>query len=251
MSSLLFFKRVFLNKDYWLSVMAALLLLLCSVIYTDSLTGEKYTFISLFYDETVQEQLKYGLISMSNILLGYDKGYLWMFCPIIVGIPCVMSRKTERLVLFRTGKNKYFLSKYFSNLFAGGLIMLMAYVIYALVAMNMVEESIWNIYLVKKLLSVFCWGVVSAVPSIILSEFVRNKYLILCIPFVINYFVNMFIGRIIPPEILKYMSPNSYQILFLNENELIVSNVVIMAALIVACAVIKKLSMERRCDCGQ
>lgn len=251
MSNILFFKRIFYSKIYWLSVMAAILILLCSIVYIDMSTGEKYTFISLFYDETSKEALQFGQISIKNILLGYDQSYLWMFCPIIVGIPCVRLKKTERFVLFRTGKNKYFISKYFSNLLASGAILFIAYLIYVLLSMTLVEENIWDLELAKKILSVFCWGVISAIPSNLLSEFVENKYLILCIPFVINYFMHSFVTRIIPYEIWKFISPRNYQILFLNEKKIAVAGVIILFALIVVCAVIKKLSMERRCDCGQ
>ena len=130
MSSVLFLKRIFTSKTYWLSVMAAILLLLCSIIYIDPLTGEKYTFVSLFNNATVKEALESGSISMSSIVLGYDTSYLWMFCPIIVGIPCVIVNKTERFVLFRTNKNKYLFSKYLSILFSSGLIILLAYIVF-------------------------------------------------------------------------------------------------------------------------
>lgn len=251
MSSILFIKRVFCNKIFWLSVMAALLLLMCSNVHKDLFTGETYTFASLFYDDAAKEALQSGQISIKGILMGYDTSYLWMFCPIIVSIPCVMTKKTERFFMFRAGKNKYLLSKYFVNLFAGGVIMLGAYLLYALLGMALVKENIWDIYITKKMLSVFCWGIYSAVPGVLLSEFVNNKYLILCIPFVLNYFMYSFIANIVPYKIMEHISPSAYQILFLNENKMIVSGVAILLVLIVVCAFVKKLIMERRCDCGQ
>lgn len=251
MSNLLFVKRIFSDKIYWLSVMAAIFLLLCSIVYRDPLTGEKYTFISLFYDETVREVLENGGISMNNILLGYDSGYLWMFCPIIAGIPCVLTKKTERFVLFRTSKNTYFLSKYVSNLLTSGAILLIAYLVYMTLAMILMNENLWTMSLGKKLLSVCCWGVMSAIPSIVLSEFVKNKYLILCIPFVLNYFMDIFLGNIVPYQIWQYISPMTYQSLFLYDQKMIASCSAIMVTMILLCGALKKLIMERRCDCGQ
>lgn len=251
MSSILFFKRIFTNKIYWLTVLAAFFLLLCSIIYKDNLSGKTYMFISLFYDKDVQEALEFGRISMHNILLGYDRGYLWMFCPIIVGVCCVMTKKTERFVLFRMSKNKYIYTKYFSNLVAGGVILLTAYLLYMSVCMILVKENIWNMNLLRKLLSVFLWGVINTIPGIILSEFIENKWLILCIPFVVNYFMHIFAGQIIPYQIWKYISPYNYQIMFLNNGKMIISGIVISVCIVIMGEVFRKIMLERRCDCGQ
>ena len=251
MSNGLFLKRIFSNKIYWLSVVAAIFLLLCSIVYTDPYSGAQYTFLSLFYEEVVQNALQSGMISVDAILLGYDSGYLWMFCPIIVGIPCVLIQKTERFVLFRTSKNQYLISKYASNLLASGTILLVAYLVYMLLTMIVMQENIWDMNLCKKLLSVFCWGVMCAIPSIILSEFVHNKYMILCIPFALNYFVSMFLGSVIPMEIWQYLSPWTYQILFLYDEKTILFCSINMIVFLLLCGLLKKLVMERRCDCGQ
>lgn len=251
MISILFFKRVISNKIFGLSVMAALLLLVCSIVYTDDFTGETYTFLSLFYDKVSQEALKNGQISLSRIFMGYDTSYLWMFSPIIVGVPCVLTKKIERFVLFRSSKNQYYLAKYFTNLFLGGSILLLAYLEFLFLVMILEPEFVWSMYLVRKLLSVFCWGVLSAVSSIVLSEFIENKYLILCVPFVLNYFMCMFLGNIIPNEVYEYISPYTYQILFLYDNQKIFACSAILLGMIAACAFVIKISFERRCDCGQ
>ena len=251
MSSILFLKRIFKSKAYWLSVMAALLLLLCSVVYTDVRSGEQYVFISLAYDDAVIDAFSEGLFSLENILFGYDASYFWMFCPIIVGIPGILTKKTERFVLFRTNKNRYLLSKYFSNLFASGSIVALAYVIFSILILLVAKENIWNLMLLKKIMSVFCWGVFSSIPSMLLVEIVENKYLILCIPFVINYFLYMFCSSIVPYQIWSYISPNNFQILFFQDERIMIFDIAILSALILICAILKKLSLERRCDCGQ
>lgn len=91
--------------------MAALVLLLCCTIYINPENGQKYLFISAFYDNFIIERL--GIIDLKSIFLGYDKGYLWMFASIIVNFPCLINQKTERFLIFRTGKTdifwKYFL----------------------------------------------------------------------------------------------------------------------------------------------
>ena len=251
MSSILFLKRIFTNRIYWLSVMAAILLLLCSTVYKEPLTGKEYIFFSAFYEPVVKEAIENGMISISSIITGFDTSYLWMFCPIIVGIPCVIINRTERFIMFRTSKKRYIFSKYFSNLLASGLIMPMAYIVFGCLGLIVTDESICNELFIKKVLSVFCLGVISTLPSIVQSEFVRNKYLILCIPFVFNYFMYIFLGNIIPYEVGKYIYPSTYQILFLYEKEMVIPCVAIIIVMVGVCGLLKKYMMERRCDCGQ
>ena len=247
----MFFKRIFSNKIYWLSVLAAVLLLMCSVVYVDYMSGTEYMLISLLYDDVAQEALSSGMVSMVNIILGYDNSYMWMFCPIIVGMPCIITNRTERFVLVRTSKNNYILSKYLTNIFSGGCILVLAYILFIAISLIITKENIGNEYIIRKLLSVYCWGMLSALPSIILSEFVHNKYLILCIPFVINYFMIFFVGNILPYDIAKYVTPTTYQIIFLDDKETMIYGSCILIILIVMCAFLKKIVLERRCDCGQ
>lgn len=234
----LFFKRVLKNKIYWLAVLSALVLLLCSVIYTEPTSGEQFTFLTLFYNEDMQNRLQYGGISIRDILMGYGAAnYLGMFTPIIVGIPCVLNQKTERFMLFRGSKNGYFLSKYISNLVLGGGILVVAHLLFALVGIRLAQEQIWDIYMAQRFWDVFCDGVLNAIPGILLAEFIRNKYMILCIPFVWSYFFNMFVISLIPYELRQYILPDE--------------NLILFAVTILACGILIKFNVERRCDCGQ
>ena len=250
MSSIFFLKRIFFNKAFWLAVAAASLLLFCSIVYTDIESGQQYLFISMFYDKVSIEALELGMISLGGVFWGYDTSYLWMFCPIIAGIPCVIVKKTERFALFRTSKNKYFLSKYFSTIISGGAILFFAYLIFGLVCNGMSKESILNIFFIKKLLSVFVWGTTASIPATILCEFVRSKYLILCIPFVINYFLNIFLYKFIPDGIREYVMPDSFIMLFLKEDRVIKGCLIYTVIIVFSCALIKKIIAERRCDLG-
>ena len=246
----LFLRRVYKNKIYWLAVLSAFVLLLCSVIYTEPTTGESFTYLSLFYNEDMQSRMTYGAISLKGIFLGYNlNNYLWMFAPIIVGVPCVLNQRTERFVLFRGSKNRYFLSKYVSNLVLGGTILVLAQVIFILTGTVLVQyltvikqlditpEPFWDSYMAQCLWDIFCDGVVYTIPGILLAEFIRNKYLILCIPFVWSYFVNMFLMSWIPLEIRQMILPEENPIMF--------------AVVLVACGIFIKAVAERRCDCGQ
>lgn len=249
MSKVIFLKRIFMNKAFWLSILTALILLCSSIIYTDLHSGKTFMFIEFFFDSSLKELINYD-ISLEQIVLQCDTGYLWMFCPIIVGIPCILNKRNERFVMFRMGKNKYIFLKYLSNLVVSGIVVTVAYFIYAILAMLLFNTSMWNVLLLKKLLSVFCWGIYCVLPAIVLSEFSKNKYLILCIPFVINYFMFMFVGKFLPTNIYECVNPGKFQILFLCENNTIINCLVYLFTLLMLCGVIKKILIERRCDCG-
>lgn len=246
----LFIRRVWKNKIYWLAVLSAVVLLLCSVIYTEPTTGESFTYLSLFYNEDMQRCLAYGAVSLKGIFLGYNlNNYLWMFAPIIVGIPCVLNQRTERFVLFRGSKNGYFLSKYVSNLVLGGAILVLAQVIFIFSGMGLVQyliyvkqmditpEPFWDSYMVQRIWDIFCEGMLNAIPGIFLAEFIRNKYLILCVPFVWSYLMNMFVLNWIPLEVRQLIMPKE--------------NPLVYAAVLLACGILIKVVAERRCDCGQ
>ena len=179
-------------------MLTALLLLFCSTVYKDIRTGREYMFFEMFYDEVAKRALNEGDISIVQILLSEGRSYLWMFCPIIVGVPSIILGKVERLVMFRTSKNKYCFSKYISNLFLSGMILVIAYLLFSVCCAAIANVNCFDIYFVNKLVSVFFWGIYCAIPSIVISEFVENKYLILCIPFVINYFMCTFLGNVLP-----------------------------------------------------
>lgn len=247
---IVFLKRIFTNKMYWVAVFAALSLLLCSNIYCDTLTGKQYVFASLFYDENIREIFNDSGMSLKNIFLGCDGGYLHMFCPIIVGIPCILIKKTERLLMFRIGRNRYIISKFFSSLFASGLIVTIAYIIYICLGMIIVKGNMWDILLIKKVISVFIWGMYNSILAMVLAEFVENKYLILCIPFVLVYFYTMFFIKIIPYKIYEVISPSTYQNILLSDNKFAYIELLTIAGLIFLCIIIKKIMLERRCDCG-
>ncbi len=236
---------------YWLAVLVTVALLLCSIVYTDNLTGHKYTFASLFYDRVAMTALENGEISIYNILLGYDTSYLWMFCPIIVGIACVLTGRTERFVLFRMSKLKYVFTRYISNLVASGFIVVIAYFVYMTLGMVLAGESMWDMYLARKLLSVFVWGIINSIVGLVLMEFVHNKYLILCIPFVINYFMNMFTWDMLPYTLRSVILTSNYQLIFLYDGKTIIYSMIFLGTVIVACGVLKGIVIERRCDCGQ
>lgn len=251
MSKMIYIKRTVLNKKYWLSSLAALVLLLCCTLYINPENGQKYLFISAFYNKDIIERIHLGAIDLKSIFLGYDSGYLWMFASIIVNFPCLINQKTERFLIFRTGKNRYIFGKYFSNLILSGFMMTISYFIFLIICMILVKENLFDIYAFKKLVSVFLWGMYMAIPGLILSEYIRNKYLILCIPFVINYFMCTFITKIVKYDIHKFFAPDSFQILLLTENKQIIVSSIILTVLIIIGVVNRKILFERRLDCGQ
>ena len=209
-----------------------------------------FTYLSLFYSEDMQNCLTYGAISLKGIFLGYNlNNYLWMFAPIIVGISCVLNQRTERFVLFRGSKNGYFLYKYVSNLVLGGAILVLAQVIFVFSGvglmqyltyvkqMDIIPEPFWDSYMAQYLWDIFCNGVLNTIPGILLAEFIHNKYLILCVPFVWSYLMNMFVLSWIPLEVRQMIMPEE--------------NPLVFVAVLLACGILIKIVAERRCDCGQ
>lgn len=231
--------------------MAAIVLLFCSQIYLDKESGKTYIFATLFWDAKVKEWVRCGEISLYSVFIGSDTSYLWMFGPIIVGIPCILTKKTERLLMFRYGKNKYCFGKMISNLVMAGLIALLSYITFGIILMISSHEWFIDSIVLKKIGSEFIWGIYIAIPSLLLIEFVKNKYVIICLSFVINYFYIIFLGPLLPKLIDNFLNPQTYQILLSYDTETIIKKMFFLIIIILGCAILKRKEMDRRCDCGQ
>jgi hypothetical protein len=169
-------------------------------------------------------------------------GYASMFMPIIAAFPFIIpfcSERTSGLMRFtitRTGKYRYYFSKFFTAFLCGGFAVMLGLLIYGLavriifIPLNEYEISAgdmdWiftngksELYMVCQIfLSAFLYGAVSAMPAFFLSSICKNPYLITCIPFMIAYMqqtaVQKFISNAIVAE--KYDIANRLNDFFPN-----------------------------------
>lgn len=192
----------------------------CAVILTTMLcfTANVYRDISIDKNYSVYE----ALLTIDNRIIqnNYDfasisvfkkalTGYISMFLPIIVAFPFMVSFCAERnnglmrLAISRTGRYRYYFSKFFSSILSGGLAVMLGVAVFgifvwflfpSLSSYNLSTEQLnWLIpggmviTILRMLLAAFLCGVIGALPSFFISSFCKNPYIITCLPFMLNY----------------------------------------------------------------
>lgn len=192
-------------------------------------------------------------------------GYLTLFLPIIVAFPFMVAFCTERnngnirFVIQRTGKMRYYLSKFVSCFLSGGLAVLIGILMF-MIAMHILfpplssynidaevyggiaqqqSELVLNF---RYLFSNFLNGAIATMPAFFLSSFCKNPYIITCIPFMFTYVWETVISKLTSAAIDKMdnetleritpFKPSSAQNMFVDNKTIAVTSVVFNTALV-------------------
>lgn len=197
--------RCVLNK--WFIMSAAITAALCfSVqVYTDNSNGRVYSVLEalLSIDHTVMAE---SSELIPPLIIGKAlSGYAAMALPITAALPFVMSFISERssdnmrFTVIRTGRVKYYLSKFFSALLSGGLavwlgVNLFAVLVYILFPHTQSTEMLADYIpngvfpmLLRTAAGAFAYGAASILPAFFLCSFCTNSYIILCVPFLLKF----------------------------------------------------------------
>lgn len=153
--------------------------------------------------------------------VGGKGAWMHLFIPVLVSIAAVNVYCDEeksgekRFSIFRTGRRNYYFGNILFFLISGALVAVLGYLIFGLFANtffphrsaytdellqeytqiyfsnNIILGKAYAMFGMKmvyflKLFSFGLYGMVSVIPALVLSAFVRNKYLITCIPFFIG-----------------------------------------------------------------
>lgn len=141
--------------------------------------------------------------------------YSVMFMPIIVALPFTVSFCAERnnglmrFTISRTGKLRYYISKFFASALSGGLAVLIGMILFGVFAEAMFPplssygDNCIYVYtygetqtVLRTLLGTFYFGAFSALPAFFISSFCKNPYIITCLPFMLVYIWNTVIQKI-------------------------------------------------------
>lgn len=206
-------------------------------------------------------------------------GYSAMFLPILASFPFVSSQSAERnsgnirFSIFRAKRLKYYLSKFICCVISGGICVMLGIMLFGIFSFFVFPglECYPSLDLefyapdgifaeaARKLLSAFIYGCVNTLPAFFLSSFCRNRYIILCIPFLMRFMQDTAIKKII----VNTYDDNTYQTVFpfqchapsqipyLEAGAMLYSTVAVavISAALILCGYI--IIMERRTDKGE
>lgn len=250
--------KALVNIGFAGAVLITFLLCFTAPAYTDNNTMKSYSVFEALFSldrKFIESNLDFAAGRLAR--LGMN-GYVTLFLPIIVAFPFMVSFCAERnngnirFVIARTGKLRYYLSKFLSCFLCGGLAVLIGLFLY-MCAMYFLfpplssydaGEQIMEIYQggsdlwenSKYIISSFLNGSIATMPAFFLSSFCKNPYIITCIPFMLTYVWETLMSKLMNKafesnngkliEMLEPFYPSSAGLMFDGRTSVAVTSVV-------------------------
>jgi len=286
--------KIITGYGFYVCIIFTAVLCFSAYIYEDSMNGDKYSaFMSLTSFDRDFMLADTSFCSFEVMRKGAGS-WLSLFIPLISAfafIPLVCDEyeaKSVRFEIFRSSKLCYNLSQFITACLCGGFAVMLGFGLFILADYALfpnineystelkktyeemlsciypnVTQSGYSFIIIKKMGEMFLYGAVCAAPAIMFTSFIRNKYLVLCIPFFIKYTIDqtcirlqsqassdytnidtkmLKISSIADPDALSYLSD------FGNDKKLVL---IYNGALLFTAAVIYLIIQSRRLDSGE
>lgn len=202
-------KKAVQNISFVAACLVTALLCFTAEVYTDFSNARSYSVYEAIL--TLDKDAFLSDISFSSVLV-FGKslsGYISMFLPVSSAFPYITNLCSERnsgnirFSIMRTGRLKFYFSKFGSALLSGGFSTLLGVVMYGGVVFMLfpdinayavtAEDTLFFFpngivtFIAQTLIHAFLYGCISVMPAFYLSSFCRNPYIILCVPFMVTY----------------------------------------------------------------
>lgn len=238
-NALICLKMILKNYGFYICVLFTFILCLCTGIYRDPINNNEYSVIKVLKSFDHNYMLNDRMLCSYMVAERGAGSWLSMFIPIIsafASIPLICDEKEAgfiRLSIFRSSKYSYYASKFLTSCIAGGLAVMLGYLFYTISVyflfpnineyppeiQEMLNEELSNMYPEAskrgyialhaiKFFEMFIFGMVASVPAVSLTCFMRNKYLIMCIPFFYKYAVTQGSERLMSAAFKDISDPN-------------------------------------------
>lgn len=272
------FHKTLISAGFLAAILVTFLLCFTENVYIDTSTMQKYSVFEglVKFDRAFMEN-RSDFCSLS-VFKSALSGYSAMFLPVLASFPFVFSQSAERnsgnirFSIFRAKRLKYYFSKFLCGVISGGICVLLGVALFGIFSfftfpgIGCYPTFDLEYYapdgilaeIVRKLLSAFIYGCVSAVPAFFLSSFCRNRYIILCVPFLTRFMQDTAIKKIIVnthdnniyQTVFPFQCYAPSQIPYLEAGSMFFSTIAVLAisAALMLCGYI--IIMERRTDKG-
>lgn len=272
-------EKILTNIAFYLSIVAVIVLLLATSIYKDTITGEEYSLIQIVLNDNKEEIINQGDLHRLDVINTGVGGYLDMFLPIIVAVPFVIvicgekKNSNTRFEIYRVGKNRFLIGKFLASVVSGGLVLLIGYIIFSIVVafilpggMATITELKYGYFvdegsfykwfynsfgvfgmMIMKFIRMFLYGAASSVMAFGLSLFIKNRYIIISIPFMFFYLFQKFVTKRLDVNLYKALISNIGDVFYASYiNLLVIYGGGTLLALILC-----RIYLGRKCDCGE
>lgn len=227
--------------------------------------------LSAFLTMSKEELEMEYFLSVGEIMRQLLAGYFVLLTPMFVSIsvlPILCEEKESgafRLMLFRTGKKQEVIGSFLACVFCGGVLMaaghllfagilgVHSYVLFGSAGIQVIKET--GTFVLIQTAEVFTYGMMCAVWTYLVSAFVRNRYLLASIPYILLWFLQRFASKIQWESMAENLGLRLYAQIF--GTTYVFLNLTYMLQTAAIYAVVGVLViwlhiavMQRRTDCG-
>ena len=199
------FKKNIYVPYIFIEIIGIIILCLSATGETD-MNGKQISIFSLIFQELpANTDVLKSALSLWQAGIG---GWLVVFAPMLLSMGYILLISEERrngqirFHMLRSGYWKYCISKLCSGALAGGIVFLIGYALFGLLMLvrfpsirtfSAEEQEILlmgssiSVVIIKKLIGAFLYGMFGSVFGIGVAIVFRDKYMLVCLPFMINY----------------------------------------------------------------
>ena len=200
------------------SILIIIISFLLGSCYMDS-DYRSYTVIEMFFLPKRQEVLSNIEMNWLTIWANSINGWVPLILPaaLSIGYLFVLSEEREsgalRQLLLRENDRSYCISKVIAAMLAGGITLLIANIVYGIIChaafpslscypAEDVSEYIASqfsegipVFVINYIIKTFLYGVLMNIFAVVLSIYMTDKYILICLPMMIHYGWKQFITR--------------------------------------------------------
>ncbi len=287
-------RKVFTSPGFYLCILFTLILCFTAEAYTDYTENKVYSVFGLWLSFSEEEMLTHVDMSAYEMIRKATGGWLATFLPIVAAFPLLLilcdesTSKNLRYSVHRETKASFLVGRFLTAMVSGGLAALCGFALFTgavylmfpsigAYAPEVRESAEWWIegtyplfpklgypYLVAlDAMEMFLYGAFYAVPALLVSAFLKNKYFVLCIPFFLKYLVDyVYAGTEIKAyesfgtvdervfTVLKLTDPDALESLF-SYRETLWWILLLHVGLLLLAFLFYRITMNRRVDFGE
>ncbi len=287
-------RKVLTSVGFYACVLLTIVLCFTARAYNDIAENKSYSVVGVLMEFSREEMLTTSQMSSYQILSCVSSEWLSLFIPIIAAFPLMplicdeRESKSVRYSAFRSTKYSFSTGNFLTAMISGGLAVLCGFALFAVSVYTLFpniseypselkESAEWWIsgtyplfekygypYMIAlDFLEMFLYGALSAIPALVMTAFMKNKYLVLCIPFFLKYSAMQLHTGLLRNtyqdieninekylDILSVTEPDAIGNIF-SYGETMWRNMLFHAVLLIAAYMLYMTVMNRRVDFGE
>lgn len=263
-------KKTVGKGSFFALILAVAFLCLCIPVSRDD--GTMTNCLSVLFQVSGEEYVMSDSLKLPSLMRSVISGYFIMLAPMIVSLsilPILCEEKESgmvRYILPRSGKKASVTGSFLAAVWSGGLVVVAGYLLvfiilaihaYFMGGISCVSMNTQEIQrMVIRIVGVWIYGMICAVWTYLISIFLRNRYLLSCIPYIFLYLSDRMFNSIsyedIADNLLMRLFVQTFgtQYLFIDFRYMfgIVAAYAVIAVLVI---LLHMFVLQRRVDCGQ